>query len=53
MKCTMILQQYYLPERANEERFVSTFDDETTRAIPAITATSKFDNVQHTKENQP
>ena len=42
------------PERANEERFVSTFDDETTRAIPAITAaTSKFDNVQHTKENQP
>ena len=43
-----------LPERANEERFVSTFDDETTRAIPAITAaTSKFDNVQQTKENQP
>ena len=42
------------PERANEERFVSTFDDETTRAIPAITAaTSKFDNVQQTKENQP
>ncbi len=42
------------PERANEERFVSTFDDETTRAIPAIPAlTSKFDNVQQTKENQP
>ena len=42
------------PERANEEKFVSTFDDETTRAIPAITAaTSKFDNVEQTKENQP
>lgn len=42
-----------LPERANEERFVSTFDDETTRAIPAITATAKFDSVQQTKENLP
>ncbi|WP_172369733.1 Stk1 family PASTA domain-containing Ser/Thr kinase [Sporosarcina jiandibaonis] len=41
------------PERANEEKFAITFDDETTRAIPAISATSKFDNVQQTKENHP
>ncbi|MBO1912798.1 serine/threonine protein kinase, partial [Microvirga sp. 3-52] len=41
------------PERANEDKFVSSFDDDATRAIPVITTTSKFDNVQHTIETQP
>jgi eukaryotic-like serine/threonine-protein kinase len=41
------------PERANEDKFFSSFDDESTRAIPAITTTSKFDNVQQTIETQP
>ena len=40
-------------ERANEEKFVSTYDDETTRAIPTISDTSKFDNIEHTKIMAP
>lgn len=42
-----------LPQRANEERFQKSFDDDATRAIPAITETSKFEHVATTKKHEP
>lgn len=41
------------PERANEERFALLYDDDATRAIPAITVASKFENIEETKAHAP
>ena len=50
MKCKMILQQYYRLNEQMKKSFSVLFDDESTRAIPAITDTSKFDNVNKQKK---
>lgn len=42
-----------LPERANEERFTILFDDEATRAIPAILEEPAFGNVEETIKHKP
>lgn len=41
------------PERANEEKFSIVYDDEMTRAIPVITDTPKFKNIEETKKHEP
>ena len=41
------------PERANEDRFTLMYDDDATRAIPAVTDTSKFGSVEKTKAHAP
>ncbi len=40
-------------ERANEEKFSIPYDDEMTRAIPAITDAPKFESVEETKKHEP
>lgn len=39
--------------RANEEKFSVQFDDEATRAIPAIVDASPFDNLEKTVKHEP
>lgn len=41
------------PERANEERFAIPFDDEATRAIPAILDEPAFENIEETIKHKP
>lgn len=41
------------PERADEEKFTIPYDDEMTRAIPAITDATKFESVEETKKHDP
>ncbi|AOV08308.1 Stk1 family PASTA domain-containing Ser/Thr kinase [Sporosarcina ureilytica] len=41
------------PERANEEKFSISFDDEATRAIPAIMDAPKFGSVEQTIKQAP
>ena len=41
------------PERANEDKFTLVYDDDATRAIPAVTETSKFGSVEKTKAHAP
>jgi len=40
-------------ERANEPKFVTLYEDEMTRAIPAITDRPKFENIEATKKHNP
>ncbi len=40
------------PERANEERFTLPFDDEATRAIPAILTEPSIQNVEETIKHE-
>lgn len=41
------------PDRANEERFTIPFDDEATRAIPAILDEPAFENIEETIKHKP
>jgi eukaryotic-like serine/threonine-protein kinase len=41
------------PERANEKKFEIVFDDDRTRAIPVVSETPKFENVEATKKIEP
>ena len=41
------------PDRVNEEKFTIPFDDEATRAIPAIMDEPAFKNVEETVKHQP
>lgn len=41
------------PERANEEKFALPFDDEATRAIPAVMKEPSFQQIEETIKHEP
>ena len=53
MKCKMILATVLLSERANEEKFSIPYDDDRTRAIPAIKDSNRFESVVDTRKIEP